>query len=144
MDKTCCFCGHADTPPSVKRLLYPSIRELICTKQVTNFLVGNQGAFDRMVLQVLSDLQKESFVFQYSIVLAYLPQSQALPYTNTVYPEGLENIPQRFAITHRNRWMVNQSEYMIAYVEHTYGGAAATLRYAVQKNKSIINLATLL
>ena len=36
----------------------------------------------------------------------------------TIYPEGLEYTPRRFAISKRTQWMVQQSDYVIAYVEH--------------------------
>lgn len=61
---------------------------------------------------------------------------------DTIFPEGLELVPRRFAITHRNRWMVDQADYVVAYVDHNYGGAAQTLKYAKGKGtKQILNLA---
>ena len=41
----------------------------------------------------------------------------------------------------RNRWMVEQADYVIAMVERKEGGAYATLQYAQKKKKKIINLA---
>lgn len=55
----------------------------------------------------------------------------------TVYP-GLEKVPRRYAITHRNHYMVNDADVVIAYVQHSWGGAAQTLDYAKQKKKRII------
>ena len=58
-------------------------------------------------------------------------------YDRTVYPP-LETVPRRFAISHRNRWMVEVSDVVVAYVLHDWGGAATTLRYAKQKKKKIL------
>ena len=58
-------------------------------------------------------------------------------YDSTVYPP-LETVPRRFAISHRNRWMVEASDVVVAYVLHDWGGAATTLRYAKQKDRRII------
>ena len=58
-------------------------------------------------------------------------------YDSTVYPP-LEAVPRRFAITHRNRWMVDVADVVVAYVLHDWGGAATTLRYANQKAKRSI------
>ena len=58
-------------------------------------------------------------------------------YDWTVYP-GLENVPRRFAISHRNRYMVDMADFVVAYVTHGWGGAAQTLEYANRKKKSII------
>ena len=56
----------------------------------------------------------------------------------TVYPP-LENVPRRFSISHRNRWMVESADVVVAYVLHDWGGAATTLRCAKQKKKQIIS-----
>ena len=44
------------------------------------------------------------------------------------------------AISKRNEWMVDRADLIIAYIEHDYGGAYKTIRYAQRKNKSIIYL----
>ena len=36
--------------------------------------------------------------------------------------------------------MISQSDLIIAYVNHKFGGAYSALRYARAKNKDIINL----
>ena len=41
-------------------------------------------------------------------------------YDSTVYPP-LENVPHRFAISHRNRWMVENADVVVAYVLHDWG-----------------------
>lgn len=43
---------------------------------------------------------------------------------DTVLSEEIAAVPRRFAISFRNRWMVNKREYMIAYVNHSFGGAS--------------------
>ena len=60
--------------------------------------------------------------------------------SETLYPDGLELVPKRFAITHRNRWMVEHSEFIIAYVNRSYGGAAQTLSYAERKKLNIVKI----
>ena len=58
-------------------------------------------------------------------------------YDGTVYPP-LESVPRRFAISRRNEWMVQESDTVVAYVTHGWGGAAKTLDYARRKNRRII------
>ena len=60
-------------------------------------------------------------------------------YDDTVYP-SLETVPYRLAIVRRNEWMVLCSDIVIAFVQHRWGGAAATLKYAQRKGKNIIYL----
>lgn len=40
----------------------------------------------------------------------------------------------------RNRWVVEQSDVMIAYVLHDSGGAYSTLKYAEKQNLRIIRV----
>ena len=73
------------------------------------------------------------------LVLAYLNTGRDVSgYDSTVYPP-LENVPRRFSISHRNRWMVESADVVVAYVLHDWGGAATTLRCAKQKKKQIIS-----
>ena len=61
-------------------------------------------------------------------------------FDDTIYPD-LEKIPRRFAIVKRNEWMIKNSNFLIAYVDHSWGGASKTLEYAKRKKHiSIINI----
>lgn len=56
-----------------------------------------------------------------------------------IYPE-IENVPKRFAILKRNEYMVNESNFLIAYVRYP-GGALKILEYAEKRRKiKIINI----
>ncbi len=61
-------------------------------------------------------------------------------FDSVIYPE-IENVPPRYAIVHRNRWIVEQADVLIAYVTHTYGGAYTMYQYAKRKTKKIYNIA---
>lgn len=64
------------------------------------------------------------------LILAYLKARQDISYyDSTVYPP-LETVPRRFAISQRNRWMVEATDVVVAYVLCDWGGAATTLQYA--------------
>ena len=60
--------------------------------------------------------------------------------SRTILPEGIENVPKRFAISWRNKWMINQSDYVVTYVTRTVGGAAQFKHFAEQKNKIIVSV----
>ena len=78
----------------------------------------------------------------YAVVLAYLPtEPDWYEPDETVLPEGIETVPKRFAIDFRNRWMIEHADNVIAYVTHSWGGAAKHLKSAENKGKTIINLA---
>lgn len=144
---SCTFFGHRIINQDIKDLLARQIENLIAEHGVNIFYVGNNGQFDHLVAAVLRELKSRNPQIIYSIVLAYLPEKKKeydqLSDTETIYPEGLEYTPRRFAISKRNQWMVQQSDYVIAYAEHSIGGAAQFTEYARKKHKTVINLADL-
>lgn len=142
---TCTFFGHKDTPNEIKPKLRSIIVELIENKNVLKFYVGNHGSFDYMVKCCLIEL-KEIYSIDYAVVLAYLPKGKNNTVeeknANTILPDGIESVPQKFAINYRNKWMIEQSDYVVTYVKHTVGGAARFKGLAEKKNKTVINIAT--
>lgn len=141
----CCFFGHHDTPSTVKSALLECIKNLIENEGADTFLVGNQGSFDGMVLSVLRALAVQYPHISYKAVLAYMPgQKEEYRYFDpmeTMYPEGLERVPRRFAISRRNDWMLKQSDTVVCYVRHHFGGSGQFVEKAIRQKKRVINLA---
>ena len=81
---------------------------------------------------------------RYYVVLAYMPTEKyefdTTDYGETIYPEGLESVPPRFAISKRNQWMVEKSEIVVAYVKYSTGGAAHAKKLAERKGKRVIEV----
>ena len=115
---TVTFCGHAQILQSekIEKWLY-DVTEKLIEQGATTFYLGGYGAFDSLAASVLRGTSG---------------------YDSTIYPP-LETVPHRFAISHRNRWMVESADVVVAYVLHDWGGAATTLRCAKQKKKQIIS-----
>ena len=150
MNKICCFFGHSDAPCTLAPLLSDSIEHLIESQGVVEFRTGNYGAFDRMATHTLCNLKSKFPNIKIFTMLPYIPTTDKQIYLSdkidgTIYPSDLESVPFRVAIPRLNRIMVDASDYAIAYVEHTWGGAATTLKYAERRKKQgkieIINLA---
>ena len=137
----CTFFGHKDTPKEIEPTLRSTLIDLIENKNVNVFYVGNNGNFDTMVRHQLEDLS-QTYPITYSVVLAYLPteKNKYDNLTNTIYPEGLETVPKRFAISWRNKWMIQQSDIVVTYVTHTYGGAWHQKELAEKMGKDISTL----
>ncbi len=135
---TCTFFGHKDTPWSVEPVLKEILTDLIKKQGVKNFLVGHHGNFDKMVLKTLKELKKEYAQIKIEVVLAYLTDSEVD--CLTIYPEGLESVPKRYAISARNEWMTEKSQIVVTYVNRVFGGAAQFKELAKKKGKKIIEL----
>lgn len=135
------FCGHRDVICSddLKRQLKFVLCDLIMEGADT-FLLGGYGSFDSMAAIVVRELKSTYPHIRSSLVLAYLGRDYNTElYDDTIYPQ-LERVPLRYAISQRNRWMVDTADVVVSYVIHSYGGAATTLRYAEQKKKRVIHL----
>lgn len=136
----CTFFGHRDAPQQLAEPLKNLVRQLIEEKHITTFYVGNQGAFDQLALNVLRALSVDYPFIRYAIVLAYLPTAKDTFVDETIFPEGLESVPPRYAISHRNRWLVNHADVVVTYVTHNFGGAAEFKSIAEKQGKTVINL----
>lgn len=141
---SCTFFGHRTAPEKVKSILLSALVDLIENNGVNIFYVGNHGGFDAMVKNVLSDLSKQ-YDITYHVVLAYMPDKRSnsdyTDYSETLLPEGIETVPKRFAITYRNKWMIQRANYVITYVTNDIAsGAAQFKRYAEKHGKTVIEL----
>ncbi len=139
----CTFFGHRDCSDSIKPALQEQIEDLIINHGVDMFYVGNQGQFDALVRRVLKEMTGKYLYINYAVVLAYIPGGGSDPadYADTMLPEGIEKVPPRFAIAWRNKWLLSQSDYVVAYVTHSWGGAAQFVEKARKQKKTVINLA---
>lgn len=138
---TVTFFGHKDTPKKIEPTLRTTLVDLIENHGATEFYVGNNGNFDTMVRRQLENLS-QTYPITYSVVLAYLPtkKNKYDKLTNTIYPEGIESVPKRFAISYRNKWMIQQADAVVTYVTHTYGGAWQFKVIAQRQGKTVIEL----
>lgn len=141
---TVAFFGHDNAPSDLEPRLEQAIIQLIEENENITFLVGTHGHFDGMARDVLKRLSPRYLMMKYRIVLAYLPikreenRFEGLP---TMLPEGIENVPKKFAISYRNNYMVRECDTVICYITHDWGGAAQFVEKARRKGKNIINLA---
>ncbi len=143
--KTCSFAGHANISQKeeTKLKIKNEIINLIENKEVSTFYNGGKSDFDWLCALCLAEVKIDYPFIKSYLILSYIPKEQD-EYTNTIlkifdstiYP-NIENVPPRFAILKRNEWMIDNSDFLIAYVKHSWGGAAKTLEYA-KKNKHII------
>ena len=138
----CTFFGHRECPDSIKIKLQDVLIDLITHNDVDMFYVGNQGQFDAIVRNVLRVLKEEHPQINYAVVLAYMPgrQMDYDDYSDTMLPEGIESVHPRYAISWRNNWMLRQSDYVVTYITHSWGGAAQFSEKAKRQKKTVINL----
>lgn len=141
---TVTFFGHKNTPFDVYTQLLETVTHLIENEGAELFFIGNQGNFDYMARKILKMLSKEYPHIHYSVVLAYMPTQKndcCEDYSDTTFPDVLDNVSPRYAIEKRNRYMVKIADTVVAYVKHPSGGAYKFCSIAKRKGKKVINLA---
>ena len=139
---SCTFFGHRDCPDSLKAMIRSVVIDLITNYGIDMFYVGHQGGFDGLVRSVLYEITQEHPQVYYAVVLAYMPSesSASSDTSDTMLPEGIELVHPRYAISWRNNWMLQHSDFVVAYVAHSWGGAARYMQKAIRSGKTVINL----
>ncbi len=139
---TCCFFGHREVTHNIREKLTAIIEKLVTEKDVKDFYVGHQGQFDNMAYSVLKELKEVYPQIRYTVVLAYMPDSyiKEVYGEDTLFPDGMESVPKRFAISKRNDWIIQHSDFAICYVHKITGGAAKFREKAEKKGLQIIDV----
>ena len=134
--------GDKELENQIKR----QIANCVENRKIYNFLLGNNGGFDRCCAKYVKDMKALYPQIKSFLVLAYLPckvddndkEFTDKMFDEVVYP-ALEKVPKKYAILARNKWMVDNSDFIIFYVNHSWGGACKSLEYATRKHKNHIN-----
>ena len=145
------FLGHREIYN--RSSIYENIRNAILNNIVPYekiyFYCGGYGDFDNMCVEACHSLKRNVIDCEIVYVTPYITATHQKQikhlidlnlYDSVIYPP-LENVFPRYAISHRNKWMIDQADFIIAYVKHEYGGAHTALQYAIKRKKTIINLA---
>ncbi len=142
------FFGHRDfcIDRKVEERLYSLVGELIRTKEYVEFYIGREGGFDIFAASVIKRAQKV-FGHENSSLTLVLPypakdiEYYGQYYDGVIIPECVEKVHPKGAITRRNKWMAEESDLLICFVERESGGAYTVLKYASVSGRKIINLA---
>ena len=147
--KICTFCGHRTiTESSIEKSAEEEILRLVETGY-TEFYTGGMGEFDLMCGQIVRQIKRHRSEIHLCLILPYMSsrindngQIYNELYDDIIIPD-LGDIHYKRAITERNKWMVDRSDILLAYVTRKTGGAYTTLKYAVRAGKKAVNLGLL-
>ena len=141
------FCGHSTYSPTREDedwmlLLFEGVSRI----QPITFYIGGYGNFDEFAKRCAQKYKATHPGTKVCFISPYLgkwledrKEYLQREYDEILYPE-IENVPPKFAISKRNEWMVDQADYVIAYVKTHYGGAYNTLLYAHKHKKPYTNI----
>ena len=129
----------------IESQLRPIIEQLLEDKSYVNFLIGRNGEFDEYAASVIKRARKEIQADNSELTLV-IPYTLAdiefyeKYYDDIIIPESLHGVHPKSAISAKNRWMVEQSDLIIVYVERESGGAFTAMKYAKKLGKRVVNL----
>ena len=134
------FIGHREATETLMGELTAEVERLIIEYGVTDFVVGRYGRFDTLAAKCVKAAKKRRPEVTLTLLLPYHPYDRPTPtppgFDGTFYPPGMETVPKRAAIIRANRYMVEHSEYLIAYAWHPASNARELVEYA-QKRQEI-------
>ncbi len=155
MKKACCF-GHreifkyaesADEIQAFKECLSGVIDKQITQQNVGVFYTGAHGEFDIVFSAEVRKLKEKYPFIKLILVEPYFSNrfNRLKSYYETMYdsiiiPDELADVHYKKSIEMRNRWMVDNSELVISYVDRRSGGAYKAIKYAESRNTLVINL----
>ena len=139
--KTCFLIDHRDTGDEIYPALDAAIEAAIVEHGIQEFIVGHYGRFDRMAARALVTAKSKHREIKLTLLFPYLTHFP-LPegFDGSVYPEGLETVPKRFAILQANYKIIDRCDLVIACLRYSHGGAYKCISHAQSKNKCILAL----
>lgn len=147
----CTFAGHRDLfLPDAERKILKALDSILESDDEFVFYTGGMGEFDSKcasaVRMVRHRFQEKRL--RLVLVLPYMTNRVntdknyfETEYDDVMIPMDLADLYPKAAIRKRNRWMVDQSDILLACVYRDFGGAYDTMQYALRKGVRVFNLA---
>ena len=143
------FCGHSQftgTEKNKKRI-FAFLEERVGETYAEMYL-GGYGGFDNFAYECCKKYKESHPNILLVFVTPYITEQyqrnrlkdEAERYDMILYPP-IEDKPKRYSIFYRNKYMVDKADFVIAYIDHNFGGAYKTYDYAKRKGKEILNIA---
>lgn len=137
--KRCFFIGHCETSDKLFPILQDAVKKHIEDYEVTEFIVGNHGNFDRLAATAIINAKQLYPEIILSLLTPYHPAERPIKkpngFDNILYPYGMETVPRKLAIVYANRYMVNSVDYLIAYAWHPASNAQELVEYAKKQSE---------
>lgn len=139
--KNCFFIGHREASNSIIPELRKAVEMHITEYGVTNFVVGHYGQFDALAALAVIDAKKRHPTVTLTMLIPYHPSERPVTlspgFDGSYYPAGMETVPRRYAIARANRAVIDETDYLIAYVWHAASNSRELVEYAIQKGVAV-------
>lgn len=127
---------------AVRERVDAAIASILTMDTAFCFYSGGMGGFDKLCESAVRQAKAGHKEFEIELVYVSPYMSNSFNtqrdyyecyYDDIIIPMELAEAHYKGAITKRNRWLVDNADYLIAYIYRDHGGAYATVRYAERK-----------
>ena len=150
----CSFTGHRIVPLKdreiIKKRLFEAVEKMIVENGVTLFITGGALGFDTMAALCVLEAKERHAGVKLRVAIPCENQTKGWREADArLYEEILEKADETVmtgkvytagCMHTRNRYMIDNSSYCIAYKTKESGGTAYTTRYARDNGVEVINL----
>ena len=163
MSKTCAFLGNdydfmsgrkriRRPKPELKEKIKAQIINLIENKDVDTFLVGEIGGFEEDAYDTILEVFKNYPDIHITLVVSKTSELHDIGVDGSgiihqrrfchdwIYPDKSAALYKRWCIVHRNRFIIENTDFIIAYNEYK-GRAYEFCKQAKNKSVTVIELA---
>ena len=139
MTKTCFMTGNRSAQADIYPELCRQVKRHIVEFGVGEFFIGANGNFDALARKSVNEVRREYPEVRLTLVMHYLNTDRydyvIREFDGSIYPDGLEVTPLRFAISRANRIMVHYADYLIIHARDTSRSSGKLLRHALGREK---------
>lgn len=146
-NKICVCFGHRDVYNDVFGVLSELIEGFILSHGVSEFWTGGMGNFDKCFASAVCCLKRKYPMIKLILIKPYFSNElntnkdyYESAYDDVVIPDIVAGVHPKSAITKRNRWMVQNSNFIVTYVCRDFGGAYDAKKYALRLGKKIYEI----
>lgn len=149
---TCCFTGHRKITSNIFLLKYKLKKAIVSLIEKGVIYFGSGGAIGFDTLAALTVLELKKKYPQIKLIMILPCKNQELKWSEKdkkQYYNLLELCDKKTYVSEyyhrgcmhkRNRYLVDNSRYCIAYLNQNTGGTYYTVNYAIDNHVQVINL----
>ena len=154
MNFTCCFTGHRVIPVGHIERLYREldrVLDILIRSGVSDFRVGGALGFDTLAALCVLDKRRELPHLRLELCIPCADQADGWSDSDRQTYEYIKSQADKVTVLspkytagcmhRRNRYMVDGSNYCVAYCTTGKGGSAYTVGYAKRKGVKVVDLA---
>jgi len=152
-NQTCCFTGHREIVENEYKLIIRKTNEEIeqlIMNDINIFITGGALGFDTVCALLILNLKEVHPQIKLHLALPCKTQTKNWTTADTATYEKIFRLADkvtyvleiyfRGCMHKRNRYMVDNSSYCIAYCTKKNGGTFYTINYALRQRNNLINI----